>query len=145
MLIPSGESSLSQLCVRWRLLIHSFDIGSTPTYLTLPRKKMQALPSSVNPWKWLGRGRVYTGEKAKYIWRTCLCPSLPPSETTLSSSVTLGKWFKSTHSTALPWNFSDWRNVLDRSMLPTTKRQGHMWLWSTYPWPCKEELSVSLI
>lgn len=62
MLIPSGgESSLSQPCVRWRLLIHSSDIGSTPTHLTVPRKKMQALPS-VSPRKWHGRRKVYTGE-----------------------------------------------------------------------------------
>lgn len=82
MLIPSGgESSLSQSCVRWCLLIHSFD--STPTCLTLPRKKMQALPS-VSPQKCHARERVYIGQKAECIWCTCLCPSLPPSETTLS-------------------------------------------------------------
>lgn len=142
MLIPSGgESSLSQPCVRWCLLIHPFDIGSTPPRLTLPRKKMQAL-LSVSPQERHGRGRVYTGQKAECIWRTCLCPSLPPSETTLSSRVTLGKWF---HSVAQHCHgiYPNWRNVLDLCC-PQPRGRATCGCGVLHPWPCKEKLSLSL-
>lgn len=65
-------------------------------------------------------------------------PACVSSETNLSSSVTLGKRL---NSTAQPWNFPQ-LGECSRSVLSTTKRQGHMWLWSA---PYQEELSLSLI
>lgn len=87
-LIPSvggGESSLFQNCIRLCLLSHSFDMGSKPTCLKFPRKKMQALPSG-SPLKLHGRGRIYADQKAECSQQTCLCPSLPLAETAYGMS-----------------------------------------------------------